>query len=57
MPMAVRMILPDIEAGASHAKRRVTVFPYLKSKNTVATATPITREANRDGIIRLTLTA
>jgi hypothetical protein len=57
MPMTVRMILPDIEAGALHAKRRVTVFPYLKSKNTIATATLITRETNRDGIIRLTLTA
>jgi len=55
--MTVRMILPDIEAGALHAKRRVTAFLYLKSKNTVATAALITRKANRDGIIRLTLTA
>jgi hypothetical protein len=51
------MILPDIEAGASHAKRRVTAFLYLKSKNKVAIAAPIIREANRNGIIRLTLTA
>jgi len=51
------MILPDIEAGALHTKRRVTAFPYLKSKNTAATATMITRETNRDGIIPLTFTA
>jgi hypothetical protein len=51
------MILPDVEAGALHAERRVTAFPCLKSKNMVATATLITREANRNGIIRLTLTA
>jgi hypothetical protein len=57
MPMTVRMILPDIEAGALHTKRRVTAFLCLKSKNTAATAAMITREANRDGIIRLTLTA
>jgi hypothetical protein len=57
MPMTVRMILPDIEAGALHAKRRVTAFPYLKSKNTVTTTALITREAIRDDIIRLTLTA
>ena len=57
MPMTVRMILPGIEAGTLHAKRRVTVFPYLKSKNMVATDTLITREADHDGIIRLTLTA
>jgi hypothetical protein len=55
--MTVRMILPDIEAGVLHAKRRVTAFPYLISKNTVATATMTTRGTNRDGIIRLTLTA
>jgi hypothetical protein len=51
------MILPDIEAGALHAKRRVTAFPDLKSENTVTTATLITREANRNGIICLTFTA
>jgi len=51
------MILPDIEAGALHTKRRVTAFPYLKSKNAAATATMITRETNRDGIIPLTFTA
>jgi hypothetical protein len=55
--MAVRMILPDIEAGALHAKRRVTAFPDLKSKNMVTTAALITRDANRSGIIRLTFTA
>ena len=32
-------------------------FPDLKSKNTVTAAVLITREANRNGIIRLTLTA
>jgi hypothetical protein len=51
------MILPDIEAGALHAGRRVTAFPDLKSKNTVTSTPLITREANRDRIIRLTLTA
>ncbi len=55
--MTVRMILPDIGAGALHAGRRVAAFLDLKSKNTVTTAALITREANRNGIIRLTLTA
>ena len=55
--MAVRMILPDIGAGALHAKRRVTAFTDLKSKNMVTTAALITRDANRNGIICLTFTA
>jgi len=55
--MIVRLILPDIEAGALHAKRRVTGFPDLKSENTITIAVLITREANRNGIIRLTVTA
>jgi hypothetical protein len=51
------MILPYIEAGALHSERRVAAFPDLKSKNAMTTAALITREANRNGIIRLTLTA
>ena len=55
--MTVRTILPDIEAGALHAGRRVTAFPDLKDQNTATTAAPIIREANRNGIIHLTFTA
>ena len=55
--MNVRMILPDIETGALHAKQRVTAFPDPKGKKTVTIAALITREVNRSGIIRLTLTA
>ena len=51
------MILPHIEAQASHAKRCVTAFPDLKSENTLTTAALIARKADWDGIIRLTLTA
>jgi hypothetical protein len=51
------MILPDTEAGAWHAKRRVTALSDLKSKNTTTTVAPATREANRNGIISLTFTA
>ena len=51
------MILPGIEAVALHAKRRVAEFSDLKSMNAVTTVARIIREANRDGIIRLTLTA
>ncbi len=51
------MILPDTEAGALHVKRRVTAFSDLKSQKAVTTAALITREANHDGIIHLTLTA
>jgi hypothetical protein len=55
--MTVRMILPGIEVGALHAGRRVAAFLDLKSKNAVTTATMIIREANHNGIIRLTFTA
>jgi hypothetical protein len=55
--MTVRIILPDIAAGSLHAARRVTAFPDLKSRDTVTTAALIIREANRNGIIRLTFTA
>ena len=55
--MTVTMILPDIEAGALHAGRRVAAFLDLKSNNTVTAAVLITREANCHGIIRLTFTA
>jgi hypothetical protein len=55
--MTVRMILPDIEAGVLHAKRRVTAFLDTKSKNTATTAALIICEANRNGIILLTFTA
>jgi hypothetical protein len=51
------MILPDIEAGALHSKRRVTAFSDLKSKNTTTIVALTTREANCNGIIRLTFTA
>jgi hypothetical protein len=51
------MILPDIEAGALHAGRRVAAFLDLKSKNTVTAAALITWEASRNGIICLTFTA
>jgi hypothetical protein len=51
------MILPHTEAGALHAVRRVAAFISMKSMNRVATAGLITRDVNRNGIIRLTLTA
>jgi hypothetical protein len=51
------MILPHIEARALHAERRVTAFPGLKSMSVLTTAALIIRNADRSGIIRLTLMA
>jgi|GEM_PF-1614409 len=51
------MILPHIEARALHAERRVTVFSGLKSMNVLTAAALIIRNADRNGIIRLTLMA
>jgi len=51
------MILPYIEARTLHAARRVTAFSGLKSMSILMTAAPIIRDAERNGIIRLTLMA
>jgi hypothetical protein len=51
------MILPHIEARALHAERRVTAFSGLKSMSVLTTAALIIRNADRNGIIRLTLMA
>ena len=51
------MILPHIEASALHAERRVTAFSGLKSMSVLMTAALIIRNADRNGIIRLTFTA
>jgi hypothetical protein len=51
------MILPHIEARALHVERRVTAFSCLKSMSILKTAALIIRNADRNGIIRLTLMA
>jgi len=51
------MILPHIEARALHAERRVTAFSGLKSISILTTEAPIIRNADRNGIIGLTLMA
>jgi hypothetical protein len=55
--MAVMMILPDSEAGALHAWRRVTIFPRLNSTDRLTTITLIAHETDRNGIIPLTFMA
>jgi hypothetical protein len=51
------MILPDSEAGALHAERRVTTLSGLKSANRLATSAAIAGDADSNGIIQLTFTA
>jgi hypothetical protein len=51
------MILPHIEARALPAERRVTAFSSLKSISALTTAALTIRNADRNGIIRLTLMA
>ena len=51
------MILPHIEARALHAERRVTAFSGLKSISVLTTGTLIIRNADHNGIIRLTFMA
>jgi hypothetical protein len=51
------MILPDSETRALHTGRRVAAFLGLKSTNRLTGAAATTREADRNGIIRLTVTA
>ena len=51
------MILPDTEAGALHAKRRVTTFPRFKSTERLTAIALIAHDADRNGIIPLTFTA
>jgi hypothetical protein len=51
------MILPGTEAGSLHVKRRVAGISSLNRKNMLTIAAMITRQANRNGITCLTLTA
>jgi len=51
------MILPGTEAVSLNALRRVAAFPDLESASKLAEASLITRDAARNGIIRLTFTA
>jgi hypothetical protein len=51
------MILPHTRAMALHAGRRVAAFPGIMSKDRRNIPALMTRDANRNGIIRLTFTA
>jgi hypothetical protein len=51
------MILPDSEAAALHARRRVTALPGLTSENRLTTAAKAARKTSHNGIIPLTFTA
>jgi hypothetical protein len=51
------MILPDSEAEAWHARRRVTALPGLKGEKRLTTAAQTARKTGRNGIIPLTFTA
>jgi hypothetical protein len=51
------MILPHISAASLHAGRRVAAFFSITSTDVPTIAALAARIANRDGIIRLTLTA
>jgi hypothetical protein len=51
------MILPHINAGSLHARQRVAAFLRVASMDMPAMAALATRNANRNGIIRLTVTA
>jgi len=51
------MILPYTRAVALHAGRRVAAFPVITSQDRRNIPALMIRDANRNGIIRLTFTA
>jgi hypothetical protein len=51
------MILPDSEAAALHARRRVTALPGLTGEKRLTTTAQTARKTNRNSIIPLTFTA
>jgi hypothetical protein len=51
------MIPPYISAASLHAERRAAAFFNITSMSMPAMAALIIRTANRNGVIRLTLTA
>jgi hypothetical protein len=51
------MILPDSEAAAWHARRRVTAFPGLTGERRLKAIAQTARKTGRNGIIPLTFTA